>query len=337
MIFLLRLNKNCHVLWGLNTELCNNFKLKSISNIRNTEKSSGSVFLSRFPHIIHYSHDFWFLWNCFSLFYKMFEGCNRNIVVVFKSISFNTAEYIYLVVSYGLDREYWQYTTSDHRSDMPRWWQSIWSGPWNVQFRWCGIYIFWPMGMSSYYTWQGVGNQSYNTVYLEHWVECHMHVWGFSEFVSYVIQVGAVIVYTFVYHMLAPPKDAIAQHENEESCDEIDIKVESMNSEHANGFSGSILLEDIQKDDSMSVPLLLPQSSDTLLKVRVTNSVFNSLKSCCMLGVCMTTLPNLDISTWQMLERSWIVYFSSCCAYKAIHFTWKLTAYSYILSLIFFF
>jgi hypothetical protein len=95
-----------------------------------------------------------------------------------------------------------------------------------------------------------------------------MHVWVFSEFVSYVIQVGAVIVYTFVYHMLAPPKDAIALDEKEELCDEIDIKVESMNSEHANGFSGSILLEDIQKDDSMSVPLLLPRSSDTSPKVR---------------------------------------------------------------------
>lgn len=259
----------------------------------------------------------------------MFEGCNCNIVVVLKSISFNATEYIYLVVSYGLDREYWQYTTSDHRSDMPRWWQSVWAGPWNMQFRWCGIYIFWPMGMSSYYTCQGVRNQSYNTMYLEHWVECHMHVWVFSEFVSYVIQVGAVIVYTFVYHMLAPPKDAIALDEKEELCDEIDIKVESMNSEHANGFSGSILLEDIQKDDSMSVPLLLPRSSDTSPKVRVTNPVFNSLKSCCMLRVCMTTLPNLDISTWQMLERSWIAYFSLGCAYKAIHFTWKLTAYSY--------
>jgi hypothetical protein len=109
--------------------------------------------------------------------------------------------------------------------------------------------------------------------------------------------VGAVIVYTFVYHMLAPPKDAIASHENEESCDEIDIKVESMNSEHANGFSGLILLEDIQKDDSMSVPLLLPRSSDTLPKVRATNSVSNSLKCCCMLGIFMTTLPKLDIST----------------------------------------
>jgi hypothetical protein len=30
------------------------------------------------------------------------------------------------------------------------------------------------------------------------------------------------------------------------------------------------------------------------------------------------------------------VYFSLGCAYKAIHFTWKLTAYSYIVSLIFF-
>ncbi|CAM6045682.1 unnamed protein product [Sphagnum compactum] len=86
-------------------------------------------------------------------------------------------------------------------------------------------------------------------------------------YISFGQWVGAVIVYTFVYHMLAPPKDAIALHENEESCDEIDIKVESMNSEHANGFSGSILLEDIQKDDSMSVPLLLPRSSDTLPKV----------------------------------------------------------------------
>jgi hypothetical protein len=54
-----------------------------------------------------------------------------------------------------------------------------------------------------------------------------------------------------------------------------------------------------------------------------------------MLGIFMTTLPKLDISTWQMLERSWIVYFSLGCAYKAIHFTWKLTAYSYIVSLIF--
>jgi hypothetical protein len=116
-------------------------------------------------------------------------------------------------------------------------------------------------------------------------------------YISFGQWVGAVIVYTFVYHMLAPPKDAIALHENEELCDEIDIKVESMNSEHANGFSGSILLEDIQKDDSLSVPLLLPRSSDTLPKVRVTNSVFNSLKSCCMFGVSMTTLPNLDIST----------------------------------------
>ncbi len=82
-----------------------------------------------------------------------------------------------------------------------------------------------------------------------------------------VLQVGAVIVYTFVFHMLAPPKDA-----NRESSPEIDIKVESISPDHiddANGFSQTNILPDnFQKEDSISVPRLLPQSSDTLPKVR---------------------------------------------------------------------
>jgi hypothetical protein len=82
-----------------------------------------------------------------------------------------------------------------------------------------------------------------------------------------VLQVGAVIVYTFVFHVLAPPKDA-----NRESSPEIDIKVESISPDHiddANGFAQTNFLPDnIQNEDSISVPLLLPQSSDTLPKVR---------------------------------------------------------------------
>jgi hypothetical protein len=67
--------------------------------------------------------------------------------------------------------------------------------------------------------------------------------------------------------MLAPPKDA-----NRESSPEIDIKVESISPDHiddANGFSQTNILPDnFQKEDSISVPRLLPQSSDTLPKVR---------------------------------------------------------------------
>jgi hypothetical protein len=74
-------------------------------------------------------------------------------------------------------------------------------------------------------------------------------------------------VYTFVFHVLAPPKDA-----NRESSPEIDIKVESRSPDHiddANGFSQTDVLPDnIQKEDSISVPLLFAQSSDTLPKVR---------------------------------------------------------------------
>ncbi len=91
-----------------------------------------------------------------------------------------------------------------------------------------------------------------------------------------ILQVGAVIVYTFVYHMLAPPKDDSIAAADEESCPEIDLKVERNlidNSENnADGFSESATIQvpdaDFQKQDSILVPLLLPLSSDTLPKVR---------------------------------------------------------------------
>ncbi|CAK9877286.1 unnamed protein product [Sphagnum jensenii] len=93
-----------------------------------------------------------------------------------------------------------------------------------------------------------------------------------SEGVAYISfgqWVGAVIVYTFVYHMLAPPKGANSLERSEGSCSDIDIKVESMNSDYANGYSDTILIDDVKKEDSIVVPLLLPQSSDILPKVRI--------------------------------------------------------------------
>jgi hypothetical protein len=90
------------------------------------------------------------------------------------------------------------------------------------------------------------------------------------------LQVGAVIVYTFVYHMLAPPKGANSLERSGGSCSDIDIKVESMNSDYANGYSDTIVIDDVKKEDSIVVPLLLPQSSDILPKVRVTNSFLNT-------------------------------------------------------------
>ncbi len=57
-----------------------------------------------------------------------------------------------------------------------------------------------------------------------------------------MLQVWAVIVYAFVFHVLAPPKDA-----NRESSVEIDIKVESISPDHiddANGFSQTNFLPD---------------------------------------------------------------------------------------------
>ncbi|KAH9576199.1 hypothetical protein CY35_01G149800 [Sphagnum magellanicum] len=94
-------------------------------------------------------------------------------------------------------------------------------------------------------------------------------------YISFGQWVGAVIVYTFVYHMLAPPKDDSIAAADEESCPEIDLKVERNlidNSENnANGFSESATIQvpdaDFQKQDSILVPLLLPLSSDTLPKV----------------------------------------------------------------------
>ncbi|CAM6049362.1 unnamed protein product [Sphagnum compactum] len=92
-----------------------------------------------------------------------------------------------------------------------------------------------------------------------------------SEGVAYISfgqWVGAVIVYTFVYHMLAPPKGANSLERSGGSCSDIDIKVESMNSDYANGYSDTILIDDVKKEDSIVVPLLLPQSSsDTLPKI----------------------------------------------------------------------
>jgi hypothetical protein len=91
-----------------------------------------------------------------------------------------------------------------------------------------------------------------------------------------ILQVGAVIVYTLVYHMLAPPKDDSIAAADEESCPEIDLKLERNlidNSENnANGFSKSATVQvpeaDFQNQDSILVTLLLPLSSDTLPKVR---------------------------------------------------------------------
>ncbi|KAH9563963.1 hypothetical protein CY35_05G151500 [Sphagnum magellanicum] len=91
-----------------------------------------------------------------------------------------------------------------------------------------------------------------------------------SEGVAYISfgqWVGAVIVYTFVYHMLAPPKGANCLERSGGSCSDIDIKVESMNSDYANGYSDTILIDDVKKEDSIVVPLLLPQSSDILPKI----------------------------------------------------------------------
>lgn len=81
------------------------------------------------------------------------------------------------------------------------------------------------------------------------------------------MQVGAVIVYTFVYHMLAPPKGANSLERSGGSGSDIDIKVESMNSDYANGYSDTILIDDVKQEDSIVVPLLLPQSSDILPKI----------------------------------------------------------------------
>ncbi|CAM6044527.1 unnamed protein product [Sphagnum compactum] len=94
-------------------------------------------------------------------------------------------------------------------------------------------------------------------------------------YISFGQWVGAVIVYTFVYHMLAPPKDDSIAAADEDSCPEIDLKVKRNlidNSENnANGFSESATIQvpdaDFQKQDSILVPLLLPLSSDTLRKV----------------------------------------------------------------------
>jgi predicted permease len=118
-----------------------------------------------------------------------------------------------------------------------------------------------------------------------------------SEGVAYISfgqWVGAVIVYTFVFHVLAPPKDA-----NRESSPEIDIKVESISPVHiddANGFSQTNFLPDnIQKEDSISVPLLLPQSSDTLPKVsgRWLENIFQPPVVASLLALVMGSVPVL--------------------------------------------
>ncbi|KAH8971942.1 hypothetical protein BDL97_02G169400 [Sphagnum fallax] len=118
-----------------------------------------------------------------------------------------------------------------------------------------------------------------------------------SEGVAYISfgqWVGAVIVYTFVFHMLAPPKDA-----NRESSPEIDIKVESISPDHiddANGFSQTNILPDnFQKEDSISVPLLLPQSSDTLPKVsgRWLENIFQPPVVASLLALVMGSVPVL--------------------------------------------
>ncbi len=83
-------------------------------------------------------------------------------------------------------------------------------------------------------------------------------------------------MYTFVYHMLAPPKDDSIAAADEESCPEIDLKVEknliANSKNNANGFSESAAFQipdaDFQKQVSILVPLLLPLSSDALPKVR---------------------------------------------------------------------
>ncbi|CAM6008362.1 unnamed protein product [Sphagnum balticum] len=118
-----------------------------------------------------------------------------------------------------------------------------------------------------------------------------------SEGVAYISfgqWVGAVIVYTFVFHVLAPPKDA-----NRESSAEIDIKVESISPDHiddANGFSQTNFLPDnIQKEDSISVPLLRPQSSDTLPKVsgRWLENIFQPPVVASLLALVMGSVPVL--------------------------------------------
>ncbi|CAK9218638.1 unnamed protein product [Sphagnum jensenii] len=118
-----------------------------------------------------------------------------------------------------------------------------------------------------------------------------------SEGVAYISfgqWVGAVIVYTFVFHVLAPPKDA-----NRESSPEIDIKVESISPDHiddANGFSQTNFLPDnFQKEDSISVPLLLPQSSDTLPKVsgRWLENIFQPPVVASLLALVMGSVPVL--------------------------------------------
>jgi predicted permease len=118
-----------------------------------------------------------------------------------------------------------------------------------------------------------------------------------SEGVAYISfgqWVGAVIVYTFVFHVLAPPKDA-----NRESSAEIDIKVESISPDHiddANGFSQTNFLPDnIQKEDSISAPLLLPQSSDTLPKVsgRWLENIFQPPVVASLLALVMGSVPVL--------------------------------------------
>jgi predicted permease len=118
-----------------------------------------------------------------------------------------------------------------------------------------------------------------------------------SEGVAYISfgqWVGAVIVYTFVFHVLAPPKDA-----NRESSPEIDIKVESRSPDHiddANGFSQTDVLPDnIQKEDSISVPLLFAQSSDTLPKVsgRWLENIFQPPVVASLLALVMGSVPVL--------------------------------------------
>ncbi len=76
--------------------------------------------------------------------------------------------------------------------------------------------------------------------------------------------------------MLAPPKGANSLERSGGSGSDIDIKVESMNSDYANGYSDTILIDDVKQEDSIVVPLLLPQSSDILPKVRVTDSFLNT-------------------------------------------------------------
>ncbi|CAK9872060.1 unnamed protein product [Sphagnum jensenii] len=113
-------------------------------------------------------------------------------------------------------------------------------------------------------------------------------------YISFGQWVGAVIVYTFVFHVLAPPKDA-----NRESSSEIDIKVESISPDHiddANGFSQTNFLPDnFQKEDSISVPLLLPQSSDTLPKVsgRWLENIFQPPVVASLLALVMGSVPVL--------------------------------------------